>query len=463
MNQKNNILKGVVIKDIGAKGKAVGKSANKVVFVPGLVPGDVADIKITKKKKKYFEGKPVEFLEYSNRRKEAFCEHFELCGGCKWQHIPYEDQLYYKEKQVKDNLSRIGEIPPDNMEEILPSPKTEFYRNKLEYTFTNRRWLTKEEIDSGKTVESREGIGFHIPGQFDKIVDIRKCHLQPEPSNSIRLFIRRTAIDHGLEFFDVIKQKGFLRNLIIRTSTTGEVMVILVFFKEEAEKRKRLLNALKEEFPDITSICYIINSKKNDSIADQQVHAFKGRKFIVEELGGIKYRIGPKSFFQTNSYQAKQLYDLVTDYAELHGSEIVYDLYTGIGTIANYIAPKSKRVIGIESIEEAVEFGKKNSEDNNTSFHAGDMTKLFNRKLFNKEGHPDVIIADPPRAGMHPKVTETILKAAPQKIVYVSCDPATQARDIHKMSEQYSVQRIRPVDMFPHTYHIENIVLLTKK
>jgi 23S rRNA (uracil1939-C5)-methyltransferase len=460
------VLEKVKITDIGAEGNALARVDNLVVFVPMLIPGDVVDIRVIKKRKKYLEGRVVKFHEYSADRIEPVCSHFGVCGGCKWQHLPYYLQLHYKEKQVRDNLIRIGKVELHEISPILGSSDKYFYRNKLEYTFSDKRWLTKEEVDSGDQYEKENALGFHIPGLFDKVLDIKNCYLQPEPSDSIRNAVRKFAVDNNLTFFDLREQKGFLRNLVIRNSLDGKVMVIMVFFHEDVEKREQLLDFLAQEFPQITSLMYVINSKKNDSLNDQNPVLYKGESFLTEEMDGLKFRIGPKSFYQTNTRQGIELYRIVKDFAGLSGKEIVYDLYTGTGTIANYIAGVSKMVFGIEYVEEAVLDARNNSEINgigNTRFYAGDMKDVLSEQFLEMNGKPNVIITDPPRAGMHESVVKVIASATPEIIVYVSCNPSTQARDVLMLSEEYKVVRVQPVDMFPHTHHVENVVLLKRK
>jgi 23S rRNA (uracil1939-C5)-methyltransferase len=460
------LLERVKITDIAAEGNALARVENMVVFVPMLIPGDVVDIQVIRKRKKFMEGRVVRFHEYSSDRIEPRCSHFGTCGGCKWQHLPYKLQLQHKANQVKDNLIRIGRIDTPDLKPIIGSDDEYLYRNKLEYTFSNRRWFTKEEIESGKEFEKENALGFHIPGLFDKVLDIDVCHLQPEPTNIIRKAVREYAISHGLEFFDLREQKGFLRNLIVRNTLTGEVMVIVVFFHEDAQKRKDLLDFLASGFPMITSLYYVINPKKNDSLNDQNPVLYSGQEHITEEMGGLRFRIGPKSFSQTNTKQALKLYDITRQFAGLTGKETVYDLYTGTGTIANFVAASAKKVIGIEYVEEAVRDAEINSSLNNihnTFFFAGDMKEILTDEFMNSNGRPDVIITDPPRAGMHEDVVKTILRAQPAGIVYVSCNAATQARDILLLSGSYRVVRVQPVDMFPHTHHVENVALLTRK
>lgn len=460
------LIENVEIVDVAAEGKAIAKVDDLVVFIPYVVPGDVIDLQITRKKNKYAEGKPVRFISYSPNRTEAFCEHFGICGGCKWQVLPYAEQLKYKQKQVEDNLTRIGKIELPDIHHILGSEKTQFYRNKLEFTFSNKKWLTLEQINSGESFDNMNALGFHIPGMFDKVLDIDKCWLQEDISNQIRNFIRQYCYDKNYTFFDLRNRGGLMRNLIVRTSTTGELMVIVVFYDDEKEQQQDLLTAVSTEFPQITSLLYIVNQKANDTITDQDVLIWKGNDCIYEEMEGLKFKIGPKSFYQTNSEQAYNLYKIARDFANLSGDELVYDLYTGTGTIANFVASKAKKVVGIEYVEDAILDARVNSQINkidNTLFYAGDMKDILTQDFINEHGRPDVIITDPPRAGMHDDVIKTILFAEPDRIVYVSCNPATQARDLSLLDEKYKVERVQPVDMFPHTHHVENVVLLAKK
>jgi len=460
------LLEKVTITDVAAEGKAIAKINEMVVFVPYVAPGDVVDIQITRKKRSYAEGKVVSIHSYSPVRTEPFCEHFGVCGGCKWQHLPYEEQLKYKNKQVTDNLTRIGKIEADEYFPILGSEKTTFYRNKLEFTFSNKKWLTEAQVQSGETFDCMSGVGFHIPGMFDKVLDINKCWLQNDISNRIRLSIREYCLTHeGYPFYDLRNQEGFIRTLMIRTASTGDLMVVVVFYHEDKERREALLEHVATEFPEITSLLYVINEKCNDTITDQEMHLFRGNDHIIEEMEGLKFKVGPKSFYQTNSEQAYNLYKITREFAGLTGNEVVYDLYTGTGTIANFVARQAKQVIGIEYVPEAIEDAKVNSQLNgieNTLFYAGDMKDILNAAFIDKHGKPDVIITDPPRAGMHDDVIATILRAAPQRIVYVSCNPATQARDLNLLSEKYRVLKVQPVDMFPHTHHVENVVLLER-
>jgi len=453
----------VEITDIGAEGKAIARVNDMVTFVSMVAPGDIVDLQVTRKRKRFAEARVTHIHKLSDMRVEPSCEHFGVCGGCKWQHIPYNEQLKFKEKQVIDALLRIGKLELPEVTPILGSKEEYFYRNKLEFTFSNRRWYTREELDSSGDFKNWNALGFHVPGMFDKVVDINKCWLQPEPSNAIRNFVRKYAEEHELQFFDTRDSGGFLRNLIIRTSTTGELMVILAFFREEKENREALLESLGNEFPQITSLMYTVNPKANDTLYDQEIIVFKGRDHIVEEMEGLKFRIGPKSFFQTNTHQSLELYKVARDFAGLTGNELVYDLYTGTGTIANFVARSAGKVIGIESVPEAIADAWINSEINgidNTAFFSGDMKDLLSNEFLGIHGRPDVVITDPPRIGMHESVVVTLLEAAPAKIVYVSCNPATQARDLELLSGLYKVTKVQPVDMFPHTHHVENVVLL---
>ena len=459
------LLENITISGIAAEGKAIAKRDDLVIFTPYVVPGDIVDLQLTRKKNSYAEAKAIRFHKYSEQRTEAFCEHYGVCGGCKWQILPYSEQIRYKQQQVTDNLTRIGKIPLPETSPILGSEKTTFYRNKLEFTFSNKRWMTEEEIKSDIKYEDMNALGFHIPGMFDKVLNINKCWLQDDISNKIRLSIKQFCKTNDYSFFDLRNRGGLMRNIIIRTSSTGEVMLIVVFYEDDKEKREALLNHIAQEFPEMTSLLYIINEKANDTITDQEVLVFKGRDHIFEEMEGLKFKIGPKSFYQTNSEQAYNLYKITREFAELTGNELVYDLYTGTGTIANFISKQAKKVIGIEYVPEAIEDAKINSSINgieNTLFFAGDMKDILNQDFINSYGNPDVIITDPPRAGMHDDVIKTILFAQPDRIVYVSCNPATQARDLNLLSEKYNVEKIQPVDMFPHTHHVENVVLLRK-
>lgn len=460
------VLRGVTITDIGSEGNAIARVDDMVLFVPGVIPGDVIDVRVTKKKKRYMEGVVLALITPSPDRITPPCTHFGVCGGCRWQHLPYERQLFYKEKQVRDTLTRIGHTPIPAIDPILASEKVYGYRNKLEFTFSERRWITREEVTSVIELGNSQALGFHIPGIFDKVLDINECLLMSGPSDDIRNEVRRYAKGRGLPFYDFRDHHGFLRNMIVRTSSGGEVMVVLVTTDSHTEEREDLLSHLGQRFPEITSLYYVINTKKNDSIADLTPVHFTGSMFITEALEGLKFRIGPKSFYQTNSGQAVRLYAIVKDFAQLTGQENVYDLYTGTGTIACYLASGAARVTGIEYIEEAVADARVNASENgidNAAFYAGDIKDLFNETLFGERGRPDVIITDPPRAGMHGDVTAAMLRSGAGRIVYVSCNPATQARDIDILSSGYNVTRVAPVDMFPQTFHVENVVLLEKK
>ncbi len=459
-------IENVTITDIGAEGKAIARVNDVVVFTTHVIPGDVVDVQVTKKRTKYMEARVVRVVEPSPDRVPAFCEHFEVCGGCKWQFLPYEKQLYYKQKQVADQLRRIGRIELPEITPILGSKKTTFYRNKLEFGFSNKRWLTSNEMGLEGDDINMNALGFHVPGMFDKIININKCWLQGDPSNQIRDFIKNYADENGLEYFDRRIQAGLLRNIIIRTSTTGDVMLIVSFFRNDKEDIENLMAALAAEFPQITSLMYVVNEKGNDTITDQEILVYKGKDHILEEMEGLKFKIGPKSFYQTNSEQAYELYKVAREFAGFKGGEVVYDLYTGTGTIANFVARDVKKVVGIEYVPEAIEDAHVNSELNgieNTSFFAGDMKRILTNEFIAQHGKPDVIITDPPRAGMDEDVVKTILEAAPERVVYVSCNPATQARDLALMDEAYKVTRIQPVDMFPHTHHVENVVLLERR
>ena len=456
------MLLGVTVSDMAAEGKSICRVDDQVVFITGAVPGDVVDIQITKKRSNYCEGFVTRFISYSPVRVEPFCKYFGKCGGCKWQFIPYEKQVEYKEREVLNNLRRLGHVELPESLPILPSEKNEYYRNKLEFTYSNKRWLTPEEL-ADPEVAKTPGVGFHIPGLFDKVVDITDCHLQAEPSNAIRNWTRDYAFANGLTFYDLRERTGLLRNLTIRTASTGDIMVIVAFGADEQDNIKAMMTALKEQFPEVTSLMYVVNTKANDTITDLDINCFAGEPYITEQMGDIKFRVGPKSFYQTNSEQAHRLYDVAKEFAGLTGSEVVYDLYTGTGTIANYVARSARKVVGIEYVPEAIEDAKVNSQINdikNTEFFAGDMKDVLTLDFINTHGKPDVMIVDPPRAGMHPDVVETILKAAPRKVVYVSCNSATQARDLQLMDKQYKVTALRPVDMFPHTHHVESVVLL---
>lgn len=462
---KNKVLENLTIERIASEGKSVAHYDGKVVFVSNVAPGDVVDVRVTKGKSSFMEGEAIKIHEYSKDRVAPFCEHFGVCGGCKWQHINYDLQLSYKRQQVIDQFQRIAKIPIPEVLPIIGSENTRYYRNKLDFTFSNNRWLTRQEIDSAKEFE-RNALGFHIPKRFDKIVDITHCYLQGNISNEVRNSLRIFALANAITFFDMIKQVGVLRNLIIRTTSTGESMVIVQFGEDDKEAIEKVMAFLQGTFPQITSLLYIINLKKNETFSDQEVITYAGQDYIEEEMEGLKFRIGPKSFYQTNSDQAYQLYKVARDFAGLKGDEVVYDLYTGTGTIANFVAKQAKEVIGIEYMEAAIEDAKLNAQVNgidNTLFYAGDMKDMLNDEFISNHTAPDVIITDPPRAGMHEEVVNMLLKLAAPKIVYVSCNPATQARDVALLGEKYQVDFIQPVDMFPQTYHVENVVLLTLK
>ena len=466
MKKSIQILEKVRITDIGAEGNAVARVDDLVVFVPMLIPGDIADIRVLRKRKRFSEGKAIHFHEYSKDRIVPLCLHFGVCGGCKWQHLPYKLQLFYKEKQVRDSLTRIGKTQIPEINPIIGSDEQYRYRNKLEYTFSDRQWLTEEQVKSGLEISNENVLGFHIPGVFDKVLGIRECHLQPEPTNYIRNEVNQYSKSKGLAYLNIRDHTGFLRNLIVRNNLAGDVMLIVVFNYEDESSRKELLDFINSKHPEIKSLMYIINSKKNDSLSDQEVILYKGADHLMEKMDGLNFRISPKSFYQTNTKQALKLYKTAKAFAGLTGSEIVYDLYTGTGTIANYVADTAKKVIGMEYVSEAVADAVENSKINsitNTVFFAGDIKNLLNDEFVRIHGRPDVIITDPPRAGMAESVVKAILEAKPEKIVYVSCNPATQARDINILSENYVVSTVQPVDMFPQTHHVENVVLLTIK
>lgn len=456
------ILQNIEIESIAAEGNALAHVEGKVLFVPWCIPGDIVDVRVTKKKSAYMEGAVQRIVTPSSLRLEPFCEHYTVCGGCKWQPLPYDLQLKYKQQQVEDQLKRIGKLVLPPIEPILGSEKTVEYRNKLEFTFSNKRWILSGEDAEGLSDVEKLGLGFHISGFFDKVLDIKKCHLQASPSNEIRLWIKQYAIDNGLSFFDLREQTGLLRNLVIRTASTGEVMVIVVFACE-SEHITELMEALKNAFPQINSLYYIVNTKRNDSISDQTPILFSGSDAIYEQMEDLKFKIGPKSFYQTNSLQAYRLYSVVREFADLKGNEIVYDLYTGTGTIGLFLSSKAAKVVGIEYVPEAIEDAKVNAFNNgraNAFFFAGDMKDMLTGDFINENGKPDVVILDPPRAGIHPSVAEVLLQAEAPRMVYVSCNPATQARDLALLQKKYEITRVRPVDMFPHTHHVENVAAL---
>ncbi len=461
------VFDNVEVLDAGAKGVSVAKAPDgKVVFIPNVVPGDVVDVQTFKKRKAYYEGKAIHFHEYSADRVIPPCQHFGACGGCKWQNMKYEKQLFYKNREVYNHLKRIGKVELPEFEPIKGSEKQFFYRNKMEFSFSNSRWVTEEEARSGEEIDNRNALGFHIPRMWDKILDVTKCHLQEDPSNMIRNAVRDFANEHGLEFFNPREHSGLLRTLMLRTASTGEIMVLIQFFDDNKEQREMLLDFLAESFPSITSLQYVVNQKANDTLYDLDITLYKGRDYILESMEGLSFSINAKSFYQTNSDQAYELYSITRDFAGLTGNEVVYDLYTGTGTIAQFVSRKAKKVIGVEAVPEAIADAKENARRNNIDnceFFVGDMKVVFNEEFIDTHGWPDVIITDPPRDGMHKDVIEQILKIGPQKVVYVSCNSATQARDLALMDEVYKVTRVRPVDMFPQTHHVENVVLLEKR
>ena len=458
-------LENVTIEAVAAEGKALARVDGMVVFVDFAVPGDIVDIQVFRKKKNYMEGFISRMIQPSPQRVEAFCEHFGVCGGCRWQPLPYEMQLDAKRQQVYDQLVRIGHLEVPEIRPTLPSPRTQFYRNKLEFSASSKRWVLQVEDPDAIPENDRMGLGFHVGKFFDKVLDIRKCWLQPEPSNAIRLFIKQFCINNGYEFYNIRENQGYFRNMFVRTTEAGAVMLILCFAYEDGIRRKALLDALVTEFPQITSLWYVINEKLNDSIGDQSPILYKGDEAIYEEMEGLRFKIGPKSFYQTNSQQAYRLYSVARDFAALTGSEVVYDLYTGTGTIAQFVSRQASKVIGIEYVPEAIEDAEANADANgitNCRFFAGDMKDVLNAKFIAKHGHPDVVILDPPRAGIHPDVAKVILDAAPDRMVYVSCNPASQARDLAILCQDYEITAVQPVDMFPHTMHVENVCALKR-
>ena len=460
------VVENVEITGVAAEGKSIARVDDMVVFIPYGAPGDVVNIKLDKKKRSYAEAHIVDLVKPSPDRVTPACEHFGVCGGCKWQHIPYESQLRYKRDQVVDALTRIAKVEIPEVNPTLGSKETFCYRNKLEYTFSCKCWITFEDLRSGREIADRNALGFHIPGAFDKVLDIKKCWLQDDLSNRIRLFVRQYALAKGYEFYDIKAQQGLMRTLMVRIASTGEVMLIVVFARPEQEKIDDLMGAIAAEFPEITSLLYVVNQKVNDTIADQEVITYRGRDYINEEMEGLHFRIGPKSFYQTNSLQAYELYKVARRMACLKPDDLVYDLYTGTGTIANFVARQVKKVVGIEYVPEAIADAKLNSEVNgidNTIFFAGDMKDVLTDGFIAEHGRPDVMIIDPPRAGMHEDVVNVILNARPERIVYVSCNPATQARDLALMDSLYRVEEVQPVDMFPHTHHVENVVRMTRR
>ncbi|MDY6249961.1 MAG: 23S rRNA (uracil(1939)-C(5))-methyltransferase RlmD [Bacteroidaceae bacterium] len=463
------LLEKILITDVAAEGKALARVDDLVVFAPYVVPGDVVDLQVRRKKHSYAEAEAVRFHERSPLREEPFCQHFGTCGGCKWQCLKYEEQLRYKQKQVVDALTRIGKVELPEVMPILGSRHTRAYRNKLEFGFSNKKWLTLEQISSGVVFDNMNAVGFHIPGAFDKILDIDHCYLMDDVNNRIRNDIRQYAFDHGLSFFDLRAQQGLLRGMMLRNSATGELMLLMQFHwtsQHEQQEAMALMQHLSEKFPEVTSLLYVNNLKANDTVGDLDIQTFAGTDFIYETMEGLRFKVGPKSFYQTNTEQAYELYSVARKFAALTGSELVYDLYTGTGTIANFVARQARAVVGIEYVPEAIEDAKVNAELNqidNASFFAGDMKDILTREFLEEHGRPDVIITDPPRAGMHKDVVDTILFAAPQRIVYVSCNPATQARDLQLLNADYKVEAVQPVDMFPHTHHVENVVLLIRR
>ncbi|MFO0357076.1 MAG: 23S rRNA (uracil(1939)-C(5))-methyltransferase RlmD [Sphingobacteriaceae bacterium] len=464
--KKNFVLEGLEVVDTSTEGKAIAKHENLVVFIEGAVPGDVVDVMVHRKKNSYAEAKAIKIVSPSPYRIDPKCEHFGTCGGCKWQSLDYSRQLYFKQKYVSDAFTRIGKLTFDQIDPILANKDVYYYRNKLEFSFSNKKWLTNEEIKNDVEVANKNALGFHIPGLFDKILDINNCYLQAEPSNSIRLAIREYAFKNDLTFFDIRNKAGFLRTVMIRTTSTKQVMVVLSMFENREEEMLALCEYLKVKFPLITCLQYVFNPKGNDTIQDLDIKTYHGSDAIVEEMEGLKFNISAKSFYQTNSDQAYELYKITRDFAKLDKDDLVYDLYTGTGTIANFIARSCKKVVGIEYVEAAVKDAFKNSELNgitNTGFFAGDMKNVFTEEFVFKNGKPDVIITDPPRAGMAPEVVDVILKLSPKRVVYVSCNPSTQARDLALMEGLYNIVKVQPVDMFPQTAHVENVVLLELK
>lgn len=460
------LIEGLHITTLAAEGKAMGKVDNQVIFVPMTVPGDIVDVQVRKHHRRFMEATVVRFVEKSPLRTEPFCEHFGVCGGCKWQSLPYEEQLKQKRQQVEDQLVRIGHLDIPEVMPCLGSAKTREYRNKLEFTFADKRWLTYEEIAEGGDIAATPAVGFHIPGCFDKVLDINKCHLQVDLSNRIRLATKQFCIDNGYSFHNARAHEGLMRTMVIRTASTGEVMVIVVFNENDKERIVALMSHLQREFPEITSLIYMINEKWNDSLGDREPICFAGKDHIIEEMEGLKFKVGPKSFYQTNSEQAYELYKVTRDFAELKETDVLYDLYTGTGTIANFCARRAKKVVGVEYVPEAIEDAKINSEINsidNTTFYAGDMKDVLSDEFVERNGRPDVIILDPPRAGVDERVLEVIKRAAPERMVYVSCNPSTQARDLALLNDMYEILAVQPVDMFPHTHHVENVVKLRKR
>lgn len=470
MGRKNNdrvVFEHVEVLDAAAKGVSVAKAPDgKVIFIPYVVPGDIVDVQTFKKRKAYYEGKAIRFHQYSKHRVAPVCIHFGTCGGCKWQNMSYAQQLVYKHNEVYNNLKRIGKVELPEFEPILGSAQEYFYRNKMEFSFSDSRWLTDDEIAEGGDIDNRNALGFHIPKMWDKILDVKLCHLQQDPSNAIRNEIKAFAIANDLSFFNARHHTGLLRSLMIRTASTGEIMVVIQFFEDDAEKRNLLLTFIADRFPEIASVQYVINQKANDTLYDQQIILYSGRDYILEEMEGLRFSINAKSFYQTNSLQAYELYKITREFAGLTGDEVVYDLYTGTGTIAQFVSKNARKVVGVEAVPAAIDDAKANAirnEITNCEFFVGDMKDIFNDAFIDAHGRPDVIITDPPRDGMHADVVAQILKIAPEKVVYVSCNSATQARDLALMDAHYKVTRVRPVDMFPQTHHVENVVLLEKR
>ena len=461
------LIEKVEITGVAAEGKALARVDDKVLFVPFAAPGDILDVQVKKSKRNFMEGVIWRVHKPSDNRSKPFCIHFGLCGGCKWQHMPYEKQLEFKQQQVLDSLSRIGKVPMDQVE-VLPiaaSERTRFYRNKLEFTFSNRRWLSREEIEENDKISSMDALGFHIPGYFDKVLDIEKCWLQDEPSNAIRLAVKAYAVKEGMSFFDLRTNTGLLRNLIVRNTPSGELMAVMVFGQDDEAAIKKVMAFIELAFPGLSTLAWMVNTKLNSSIADLKPEIWCGKAFLEENMEGLRFQVGPKSFYQTNSYQAFKLYSIARSFAGLTGREVVYDLYTGAGTIACFLAREADKVIGIEYVDEAVTHARTNAQRNdisNATYFAGDMAEVFNSELMDKHGYPHVIITDPPRAGMHPKVIKQIIQSGADRIVYVSCNPATQARDIELLADRYVVKKTQAVDMFPHTHHVENVALLER-
>ncbi len=466
--RQKKVIEGLEITEMVTEGKGMGRHEGMVVFVENAVPGDIADVQLQKKKKDYAIGNIQTLKTASELRTEAFCQHFGTCGGCKWQYLKYPDQLHFKDKIVKDTFTRIGKIQSEHFLPIIGADeeREQFYRNKMEFTFTNSRWLSQEEVDSGEEITHRNAVGFHVPKMFHKVVDVETCYLMAEPCDRIRNEIRKFALENDFTFYNIFEHKGLLRTLIIRNSIAGELMVVLSFGEEDEEKQEQILNHLEVKFPEITSLNFVVNLKKNDTLFDQNIICIKGRPYIEEYLEDLKFKISPKSFFQTNPYQALKLYKVIRDFANLEGNEIVYDLYTGTGSIAQFLARACKKVVGVEEVQDAIKDAKFNAKENkldNCHFVVGDVKNEFNQAFVEAHGQADLLITDPPRAGLHADVVKNILNISPKRIIYVSCNPATQARDLALMMDQYSIEKVQPVDMFPHTYHIENVVLLNRK